>query len=52
MRADGIYLRSEFSFTSLNTKARLGWVVNLFMLSSMEEMPMTSWPELGQEPDG
>lgn len=36
----------------LNTKARLGWVVNLFMLSSMEEMPMTSWPELGQEPDG
>lgn len=34
-----------------NPKARLGWVLNLFLLSSMEEMPMTSRPELGQELD-
>lgn len=26
---------------------RQGWVVNLFLLRSVEEMVMTSWTELG-----
>ena len=34
-----------------NAKARLGWVVNLFLLNSMEEMPTTLRHELGQELD-
>lgn len=52
-------LLGEMSFISnqslvlpLNTKARLGWMVNLFIPSSVEETPMTSQPELQQELDG
>lgn len=45
MWGNGVYLKPDL----LPPKARLGWMVNLFLLSSMEEMLMTSWPELGQE---
>lgn len=46
------FISNQSLVLPLSTKARLGWVVNLFMLSPMEEMPMSSWPELRQEPDG
>lgn len=46
------FISNQSLVLPLNAKARLGWMVNLFIPSSVEETPTTSQPELEQELDG
>lgn len=46
-----VFISNQSSVLPPIAKARLGWMVDLFLLSSVEEMLVTSCPELGQELD-
>lgn len=44
-----VFISNQSSVLPPIAKARLGWMADLFLLSSVEEMLVTSCPELGQE---